>query len=126
MKYRTNDYAEAFVATLSESSKSDQNAIVTKFCQTVRKNGDWNFIEKIVDAIERKIVRNDNGRMVVAEFARESNKKQFTKLIESKDAFRMFIKPELVGGARITINGNMEADYSFQRKLKKLFSRHVA
>lgn len=112
MKYAPSIYARAFLET-----KPD----VKNFLRVVAKNGDFQRIDTIVEAIEAQAAKDRGGHMVELEFARETPLRQkFT--FTAKDLIRTSINPFLVAGVRVTIDGEKELDMSLRRKLNKLFS----
>lgn len=133
MKHKPEIYAEAFSMVLSEN-KETEGRILKNFLRVVRKNGDWVGILKIFRAVESRFVKNHGGRMVLVESARnlpENTKKEFLKSFSAKGGFASGGKKEdkiefinnsnIVAGARVTIDGERELDFSFRRKLNKLF-----
>lgn len=133
MKHKPEIYAAALSRVLSENKESE-DGILNNFLRAVRKNGDWVGISKILRAVETRFVKNRGGRMVLVESARdlpEDMKKEFLKVFSAKGGFASGEKKEdkiafinnanIIAGARVTINGEQELDFSFRRKLNKLF-----
>ena len=123
MKYPPEAYAEAFAEALEEKSAPDSQ-LIKRFLSTIDKNGDWPSVKKIFNLIVKKIVKRSGGRSMSAEFAREMPKAQlenFLNKFSKKDFVEVAVKPELVGGVRILIDGEEELDLTMARKLKILF-----
>ena len=125
MKYRPEDYARALAELLDKASGKKEENILGRFIVAIKKNGDWGLRRKIMQAAEGEIVKKQGGRIILAEFARESALPKFLK-VDSKDRFKKVINPKLIAGLRVTIDGERTADFSFERKLNKLFKRHDA
>ncbi len=124
MKYAPREYAAAFLEVLGATPTKKEKEIMKRFLALIRKNGDWNFRKKISDAVEEAAVSKAGGRIILAQFARATPLPQFLKRGRAKDVLKVSINPKLVAGLRVTINGSREADFSFQRKLRKLFANY--
>ena len=111
MKYAPHIYARAFLEVKPDPEK---------FLSVVLKNGDYERLDKIVEAIEMREVQAHGGRIVELEFARISELAKKFKF-SSHDRVHTKINPSLVAGVRVTVDGEQELDVSLQRKLNKLF-----
>ena len=100
----------------------NEDDILERFIATIKKNGDWGIRRKIFNAAEVEIVKKRGGRIFVAEFAREFPAPEFFKTLSAEDRFKKIINPKLVAGVRVTIDGSRTADFSFESKLRKLFT----
>jgi len=124
MRYPAEAYARAFTEALAEhSSKKDH--IIKSFLDAVYKNGDWPAVWKILDLIIKKITRDSGGRVVSAEFARPLSEKmisEFKEKFSAKDHMEISIKPELIAGVRVLIDGEKELDMTLAKKINKLFN----
>lgn len=122
MKYPAESYAKAFSEALEEHpSKKDH--IIKSFLGAVYRNGDWPAIEKILNLITQKITRGAGGRVVSAEFARPLSDKlilEFKKEFSVKDHVEISLRPELVAGVRVLIDGEKELDMTLAKKINKL------
>lgn len=124
MRYPIEAYAEAFCES-REEQKGKEDALIEKFLETVKKNGDWGGIKKIFNLIARKTAVRGGGRFVSVEFGRPPAKKVIQMLEENfskKDYLEFKVRPELIAGARILINGERELDSTLIRKINKLFT----
>ncbi|MDO8523080.1 MAG: F0F1 ATP synthase subunit delta [bacterium] len=123
MKYPIEAYAEAFCEAALER-KGKEEELIKKFLVAVNKNGDWGEIKKIFKLIARKMAVRRGGRFVSVEFGRAPTKKVTLMLEESfskKDHVEFKVRPELIAGARILINGEQELDSTLIKKINKLF-----
>lgn len=122
MKYPAQAYAKAFTESLSEHpAKKDR--IIENFLREVKKNGDWALIGKIFAQVTQKIVHDSGGRIITAEFARPLSEKliaDFKKQFSSKDHVEVSIRPELVAGVRVLVDGEKELDMTLAKKINKL------
>jgi len=126
MKYSPEIYAKILLQILGEAEgRKQQDEIVQRFIKTVQKNGDWTRINKILEAVEQKLVEKSGGRIIDVEFAREVGdflRDKVKNYFSKKDKINIKINPALVAGVRITFDGDKELDYSFQKKLRKIFN----
>ncbi len=119
MRYSINNYVEAFSQAV-EGASSD--TAVKGLVKLLRKTGDIRNANKIFEAIHKKLVNSKGGRWVNIETARESaSTKELMHKFSAKDHVEVKINPELVAGARVTINGEEELDNSLSYKLNKMF-----
>lgn len=124
MKYPAEAYAKAFSEALAEHP-SGKDHIIKSFLSAVYKNGDWPAIEKIFNLITQKITHGAGGRVVSAEFARPLSDKmisEFKKEFSAKDYVEISVKPGLVAGVRVLIDGEKELDMTLAKKINKLLS----
>ena len=115
---------KAFTEALNEHpSKKDH--IVKSFLQTLSRNGDWASVGKVFNLITKKITHDSDGLVVSAEFARPLSEKmisEFKEKFSAKDHVEIFIKPELIAGVRVLIDGEKELDMTLSKKINKLLS----
>ncbi len=111
MKYSVTDYAKAYVELKPKTAD---------FVRVVEKNGDFSRLDKIVEAIEKLVTKEEGGRMIHLEFARESDEMNKFKF-GPKDHVKISINPSLIAGVRVTVDGSSELDESFKRKVNQLF-----
>lgn len=118
MKYQPKQYAEAFV----QSGGNDR--LLPALIQALRDNGDRTRAPQVAREIEKLLVRREGGRMVDIEFARAQDPKSLEKIIgkfHARDRVSTSVRPELVAGARVLVDGERELDMSLSGKLEKLF-----
>lgn len=120
MKYSINNYVGAFTQAVKKLS---QEQVVASFVKLLKKTGDIKHSKKVIEAIHKKLVNEKGGKWVNIETARESalRKEKLKHNFSEKDHLDFKINPELVAGARITINGEEELNNTLQNKLNKLF-----
>ncbi|MDP2668990.1 MAG: F0F1 ATP synthase subunit delta [bacterium] len=122
MRYPAEAYAKAFSEALTEHpSKKDH--IIKSFLGAVSKNGDWPAIEKILNLITQKITHGSGGRVVSAEFARPLSDKmisEFKKQFPAGDHVEISVKPGLIAGVRVLVDGEKELDMTLAKKINKL------
>ena len=123
MKYKPDIYAKALVDALSENKEAEAR-VLKSFLRAVKKNGDWVGISKILRAVEANLVKSRGGRMVLVESARELPGNVVGKFLgkfQKEDKVEFARNEALIAGTRITIDGSKELDFSFRRKLNKLW-----
>ena len=125
MKYTVRQYAETLYDALKDSSAKEQKEIITRFLLAVRKNGDSPRMELVLRAFEKKYLK-DNGLSVVdiemAGAVPESVKKEIKSIFAGNFVLSEKEIPELFGGVRITVNGELLIDASVKRQIKRVFS----
>lgn len=124
MRFRAKDYAQALQQALFLAPVAERGELLRRFLTVVRKHGRLSRIGEIVRAVEVLAVRGRGGRWIELEFARPMGGRVLGPIrarFLPRDRMGVSINPALVAGVRITLDGETELDYSFQRKLKKLF-----
>ncbi len=125
MKYTPRLYARALTAVIAKRmSPAEEKKTIRNFLELLRKNGDLRLAEKIVSEAERLTLERSGKRKVVLETARplsDKQKKLLHKMLKPGDIVEEKTSPELVAGAKITVNGNLQFDGTLARKLKKMF-----
>lgn len=116
-------YARAFRKALKEKNAAPEDlirnlsAIVNEQC-TLRKS------IQIVRRVSEEIVHHAGGKWVVIEIARDvgdSMQKKIKKAFRDVDFIEQCMRPDLVSGVRIVVDGEKEFDGSLKRKLDTLF-----
>jgi F0F1-type ATP synthase delta subunit len=126
MKYSAKQYATAFLSVLKTTDVLNQDRIINNFIEEVRRNRDDQHLPKIVEEISRLIVKDNGGRNVLVEMARQQDKAvlaMIDKIFNEKDRVEYKINPNLVAGLRITFDGEREFDNSLTYKIKTLFKK---
>ena len=106
MKIKAKEYAQAIIGSKQFNLQN--------FLHILDKNGDRKKLREIVAWIEKM-----EHRKVVVETARK------TKTVwrfEKNDIVEEKINPDLIAGARLTINGEKQLDFSLKNKLEKIFT----
>ena len=117
-------YAQALWEVLKDTPNAKHVEVLSRFVDTIARNGDLPRSRAIVSAVQEYGVRVHGGRLIRLEVARhisESLMKKITKEFAKDDQVETIVNSSLVAGARITINGEQELDMSLSRKLKKMF-----
>lgn len=123
MRYSPKVYAESLNKVL-ESHPGKKEEMIKNFTRLLRKNGDVRLLSKILENLKRILVKKSGHRYVKIEFARELPESLVKKIIDKfnkKDWVETSLNPELVAGARITLDDEYELDNSLAKKLHKLF-----
>lgn len=123
MTYTPEIYARAAREAINEAPAGERDAIVKRFVRAAARRGDARKLSAVVKELERSEVRAKGGRMVTVEFARPLGHvmSKFENLLKSADHLENRINPDLIAGARITIDGERELDFSLSRRLNKMF-----
>lgn len=117
------DYAKAFVALLDMKMKEED--VIAGLINTVRKNFHESKMAKIVNEIEKLLVKSSGGKNIVCQSARElsvENKNRIKAEFSKDDQINFSVNKELVAGVRFVFDETTELDKSFRHKLKVLFS----
>ncbi|TSC73549.1 MAG: hypothetical protein G01um101470_28 [Parcubacteria group bacterium Gr01-1014_70] len=117
-------YAKAFRRALQESSVNESK-LVENVIEAMRHHGNLGRGERIVQRISEELIRNRGGKWVVVESARQLTDSQREKVHEAfrkKDYIEERLRPELVSGIRLVVDGEKEFDGSLKRKLDRLFA----
>ena len=125
MKHSAKLYAKAFISAFDAANASDKVKIVKRFLKVLEKNGDFSNVSKIEKEMQRILVKRGGGRFVEVETARPLEKAVFeklTRMFSKNDNIETRIHEELLAGTRILIDEEREFNFSFKRKLRKLFS----
>lgn len=123
MRYSSELYAKALFAVLDKKEIKEEEA-AKNFIQLVRKNGDFDFLPKILEAVEKLETKRNGGKNIILEFARplgEDVVKRFKEAFSPKDRVKILINKKILAGVRILVDGESELDYSLSRKLRKIF-----
>ena len=121
MRYSINNYVGAFADIIK---KVPHEKAVDGFLKLLAKTGDLRHSKKIIEAIHKKLVKEDGGKWVNIETARQMSSVKTTAVTHKflkKDHLDFKINSELIAGMRVTINGEEEINGTLQNKLSKLF-----
>ena len=123
MKYTPEIYARAVREAIDEAPAGERDKVFKRFVQAVARKGDARKLPAVVRELERSDVHAKGGRMVTIEFARPlgGGTSKFRNLLKSEDCLENQINPDLIAGARITIDEERELDFSLARRLNKMF-----
>ena len=124
MAISPSHYAVAFRSALREGDISEE-VLVGNLRQVVNQRGQTSLWPRIVERVSQELVRHHGGRWVVVETARaltSIQRERVTKVFSKKDYISEHVRPDLVSGIRILVDGEREFDGSLKRKLDKLLS----
>lgn len=126
MKYDPKLYAKAFAElaagplTAEEERRLTQNLVAL-----MKKNGDLHRAHRTLELIEEELRKKSGRRKIVIQTARPFAEAEqlITRALEKPgDIVKTELHPELVAGARIIINDDLEYDASLKHKLDALFN----
>ena len=123
MKQKSIVYAKA-LADLAQGATSvaQQKKIVDGFLKLLEKNGDFKKIKEVVALTERLLLKQTGNKKITFETARAIDSKSFIKTFAKKgDIIEEQVKPELIAGVRVVVNGEQQLDFSLQNKLNNIF-----
>ena len=123
MKYLREDYARSLVAVITEH-KMRVPEIAARLIALTKRNGDFAHLSKILREVERLVLARVNARKVVLESARpltDQSMREIKDAFAENDVFETKVRPELIAGAKITVNGEWVIDATLQGRLRKLF-----
>ena len=124
MKYHPKLYAEAFSELVSESLTSElQERYVKNMIAEIRRNGDQGSLKKIFEMIRTRVAKKMGHRRITLETARplvDAHRTLLKDFLERNDIVEEKVSPEIIGGVRITVNGERRFDGSLKKKLDNL------
>ena len=123
MRYTPESYAKALINVLSLDPLNEKEILVN-FRTLLEKNRDLAQADKIIQAVEMQMVKDNGGRMIELETARALPDWEMTKILsqfKETDRVKVKINPGLVAGTRVTIDGETELNLSLDRKLRTIF-----
>lgn len=124
MKYAPHLYAEAFHAALAANPLKERE-LLKHLVASLEKNGDRNGMHKVVEALERILVKKRGGSFVELQSARPltaSVVESFKKIIGKEDHLKTSVDPSLVAGVRMLVDDSWSLDATLKRRLEKLFN----
>ena len=124
MKYLPKYYAQAFLECAESAPSTRLYELARNFVRVVAKNGDFSRMSKILEAISLLETKKNGGRHVFLEFARELPSdfvERVRRFFPERDRVEVRVRPALIAGLRVTIDGEEELDSSVNKKIKNLF-----
>ena len=123
MKYTSEIYARAVREAIDEAPAGERDKVFKRFVHAAARRGDARKLSAVAKELERSGGRAKGGRMITIEFARPlgGGTSKFRNLLKSEDCLENQINPDLIAGARITIDEERELDFSLARRLNKMF-----
>ncbi|MEK7173470.1 MAG: F0F1 ATP synthase subunit delta [Patescibacteria group bacterium] len=122
--YPSSFYAKAFRRALQEK-RTSTDELVKNFVVLLKKDVAARNRDDIIKGVSREVVRGNGGHWITIETARtlpKTPRERIRRLFSHKDFIEERIRPDLVAGIRIVVDGEKEFDGSLKRKLNKLFS----
>ena len=127
MKYPAHIYAKALAEVIAAAKREtgrEQDEVVKRFIELVRKNGDEAHLRKLVEEAARFVRGKSGVRKITIETARPlgpAQRKALQSFIKPGDVVEEEIDPELVAGVKIILNDEVQFDGSLKGKLDTLF-----
>lgn len=113
MKVKVKDYAKALVDVKKFDAKH--------FLRILQKNSDMKKAKQIIALTEQLLLKKSGNKKITLQTAREI-KKMSTRFAKKGDVVEKEVKPELVAGVKIIIDGERQLDFSLKNKLEKIFN----
>lgn len=126
MKYAIRQYAQALLGALEDKSGRERDEIMKRFLFIVRKNKDWPKLDRILQEAERQLLRKQGIRKVEVESTTPLSRglrKEIEKILGKKLVLEEKIKPEILAGIKILIDGELLIDASAKRRLDLLLTK---
>ncbi len=120
--FTANLYARAFRKALQEQ-KASEDELVKNFSVLLLLQGSLRRREEILHKVSQEIVHHHGGRWITVETARllpENLRDKIRHAFSNADYMEQRIRPELIAGARIVVDGSQEFDGSLKRKLDSM------
>lgn len=118
-------YARALLLAMEDIKRGSEETVLRAFTKTIARKGERRRFGEILHEVEAALIRREGGRMIKIETARElkpREKGEIKSRFGAKDQLEIVIRPELIAGIRITIDGEEAIDNTLRRKLEKLFT----
>lgn len=115
-------YAEAFRKALGEGASEEE--LLRNLSGVVLRHGQGAQWPRIAMRVSKELVHHHKGRWITVETARlltDTQRKKIEEAFSKKDYIEEQIRPDLIAGMRIIIDGEREFDGSLKRKLHNLF-----
>ena len=123
MSYPAKAYAKAFVLAMNAGGKAREGTLIANLIKSANRHGDGRLLPKIAEEVEALTAKQAGGQVVLMESARVLGahaKKGLMRHFLKKDIVREKIRPELIAGVRININGEKELDRSFKGIIERM------
>jgi F0F1-type ATP synthase delta subunit len=124
MKSKIQEYPQAFIDLLEEMPDK-KDLLIVGLVKAIKENGDLNEAEKILESIEKRLLKVEGRKKIEIFSARPLTKEtieEIKKCFDSKDIFENKINQDLLAGIKIMINGNQVIDASLRKKINILFN----
>lgn len=123
MTYTPEQYARAYIGALEYI---DADTAARRLAEYIRQNGDMHSSGAVVEAVCTEDTRQNGGRRVRFEFARQPREQTVAQLTDAlareHDDVSVVIEPRHIAGVRVVVDEEHELDATFARRLKTVFS----
>lgn len=124
-KQKPKIYAKALVELILEDKKGTPvglrpRDITEKFFALLQKNGDLKKAKEIIALAETLLLKKTGNKKITIEVARKSAGMVFP--FKKGDMVQQKIRPEMIAGVKIIIDGERQLDFSLKNKLEKIFT----
>lgn len=102
-----------------------EKKILHNFLELVEKNQGQKLLGKIAILLERDLLKKQGGKKALVETARKISEKEIKSLVEKLgevDILEQKISSSLLAGVKVTLNNNLQYDFSLQSKINRLFN----
>ena len=126
MRYSIPQYAEALVEALEDKSGRERSEATRRFLFILRKNKDWAKLGRIVKEAEKQSLRKQGIKKVEVESAvplSPTVKKEIEKILGKKIVLEEKVRPEVLAGIKILVDGEILIDASAERQLQRMFTK---
>ena len=125
MPYTPAAYAHALIET--HAARKLSRPASRRFFEIVRKNGHSNWLPEIFERLRELSYRARGARRIELTAARSDGKKfipSVRRLFGRKADIQFSVKPELLGGIVLKIDGETMIDASVRRQLDQMFTKN--
>ena len=122
MKYKPKIYAAALAETIL-TKKLSQKETIDRFLNLLEKNGDIRKAKEIVTLAETILLKKAGKSKVRIEIARkvEGDLPALLRKVLQASVIEEILKPSLIAGVNIIVNGEQQLDFSLKSKLDEIF-----
>lgn len=115
-------WARAFRKALREADMPEQK-LADNLAAAIQRHAGAAHRLRIAESVSQELVHHHGGRWVVVETARpltNALREKVRKAFSSKDYIEERVRPEIISGMRIIVDGEKEFDGSLKRKLDEV------
>lgn len=124
MKYQETVYAKALLQALRGKSESEKKEVAKNFLNVLKKNSDLNRLNSILDKVEIQYLKDEKIRKLSVESASplsKDSREEIKSSLGGKVLLEERVRPELLAGARIILDGEILIDATAFGRLAKIF-----
>lgn len=124
MRYSAKEYAKALAGIIvSPPARKNTNQVAKAFLQILRKNKDLKKVKEILALAEMLALKKKGSRKIIIETARSIGIKNLRgSFAKQGDAMEEKINPKMIAGVKITVNHEIQIDFSLKKKLEEMFT----